>query len=715
MGRLWTLTGLLLSALMLGACTGADEPDEQREEPTTDDAAEPAPDEPSTTQVAQLSTAHVQDLWLFEDLAVIDTEGTREISNELFTWLESAVDEVVELPGGATLHIVDALDAGPLGPDEQPREDVDVVAGYLEFEDARALAILGSAHEGAPPIGYQDRLDIDVTALESVEAGDVLTYHLAFLQTLPTNDPEQETNSNGVEMLADRLEAGRYAYLGYRDDEGQMQPGYIEGELAPVVEGSHRARPPAKANDMVDGMGDALIGCQGLSCVGDWFRNFLPGGGGNSSLDSALCNGDLSDTCPPDDPDPPGGTCWYEPCGGANGDPYLMPYDGNIVNFHLVGEFLLTAGDDLEVQVRMEPASPRGLSWNTGVAIASDDRRLTVVYDDGEVVSRVDGEPVDADRLEATLREAGWAAWVLDDTRLQVTTDQGHTVTVLLRLGRNRFLDVYVDLDGETPGFVGLLGAAHPDEATGFVTRDGEELGREIADRSIRYDVFGDSWRISDDESLFDYAPGESTATFTDLDYPPADGIESDDLDRDDPEIARAEAVCRAAGVDNEPILSNCILDLWATGDLAVVRSALTAEHTRQVRDGEVDGSVYAPWSAHVSSELPDGAVEVDWVTTVRSLIDVHGLEVGDLLTVACPPAGDGRTDTRIWGTDVYWTNSPVCASAVHAGQASLDDGGSFEVEILDEVHHPDVEVEPRHGIDPDQWSRRASAFQITD
>jgi hypothetical protein len=716
-GRLSMFMGLMLSVLLLSACTDAEE---SREEPSAaPERAEPDTDvtehgEAAAVHDASLSTVHVQDLWLFEDVEVVASEGTRDVSSELFTWLESAVDEVVDLPGDATLHLVDALDAGLLGPDEQPREDVDVVGGYLEFEGARALAILGTSHEGAAPIGYQDHLDLDLTAVQGVEAGDVLTYRLAFLQAMPTGSPEEAAGLNGVEMLAERLEAGSYLYAGYRTDEGEVEPGYFEGELAAVVDGSDRARPPAKAHDMIDGMGDAVSDCQAFECIRDWFRNLGPDGGGGSSWDNALCNGNIGSTCPPNDPPTPDSICLYPPCGSTHGDPYLTPYDGGIVNFHLVGEFVLTAGDDLEVQVRMEPASPRGLAWNTGVAIGSDERRLTVVYDDGEVVSRVDGEPVAARGLEAALQDAGWTASVLDDTRLQVTTEQGHTVTVLLRLGNNRFLDAYVDLEGEPRGFVGLLGAAHPDEAPGFVSRDGEELGRQIANRSLRYGVLGESWRLSNEESLFDYAEGESTATFTDLDFPPEGGVESDELDRDDPEVARAEAICRAAGVDDEPILGHCILDLWATGDLAVVRSALTAERTRQVRDGEVDGEVFAPWSAwDVSRPLPDGAVEVDWVTTVRSLVQEFGLDVGDVLTVACPPAGDGRTDTRIWGTDVYWTTSPVCASAVHAGHATLDDGGSFEVEILEEVNHPDIEVEPRNGIDPDQWARQASGFQM--
>ncbi|GFZ92205.1 LCCL domain-containing protein [Nesterenkonia alkaliphila] len=730
--KYWSI--LLVAALILVSCGGPEpdaepplpapgaseeEAEHQPAEETEDDAVEEEPEakeEADTVSTVSGSAQHVQDLWLFQEITVVGAEDTGTIDDEIFAWLASEAEETVELPGGASFHVVEALDAQILAPDEVPREDVEVIAGWVEFEDAQALAVLGTVHEGAEHIGHQDHLDLDLTSVEGIRAGDVISYHLAFLQSLPAKEPDDEADLSGLEMLSHRLQAERYLYAGYRDDDGEIQPGTFSDQLAAVVSGSDRSRLPAKSHDMIEGMQDAVSDCSPIQCIVDWFRNFGPGGGGGSSWDNALCNGDIGTNCSP--PPPPNPSCRYPPCGSTHGDPYLASYHGGTVQFHLVGEFVLTSGDDLEVQVRMAPAYLDGLAFNTGVAIESEGRRVTIAFENGEAVSRVDGEPVASAALHSALEAAGWQASVIDDTYLQVITDQGHAVSVTLRnRSDHQYLDVYVDLADELPGFVGLLGGAHPDEPR-WMSRDGEEFGlRQVANRTTRYQEFGETWRITEDESLFDYPEGESTATYTDLSFPPSNSVEAEDLDREDPEVAHAEAVCRVAGIEAEPNLTYCILDYWATGDISVVLSAQTADRVRQVREGEVvDGAEFAPWSAWEHDALPDGAIEATWNTPVDSIRDQYGLEAGDRFEVTCPPEaeGEGRTNTRIWGTNIYWSRSPVCAAAVHAGLATLEEGGTFEVELLDNIAHRDIEVESRNGIDPRQWARSASGFQFT-
>ncbi|GAB3194091.1 LCCL domain-containing protein [Nesterenkonia suensis] len=704
-------SALLAAALVLVSCGGPDP-----------DSAETSPSAPAEDVHADVATAgvgsleHVQDLWLFQQVAVVGAAEAETLDEEIFAWLGSEATETVELPGGASFHRVGALDAQVLAPDDSPRDDVDVIAGYVEFEEAHALAMLGTVHDGAEHIGYQDHLDLDLTAVEGIRAGDIISYELAFLQTLPMANHEDEAGLSGLEMLSQRLEAERYLYAGYRDEQGDIRPGTFSQQLAAVVEGSDRPRLPAKSQDMIEGMGDAVSDCSVWECIVDWFENLGPGGGGGSSWDNALCNGNIGTDCAP--PPPPAPYCSAPPCSSTHGDPYLSSYHGGTVQFHLVGEFVLTSGDDLEVQVRMEPAYLDGLAFNTGVAIESDARRLTLVYEDEEIVSRIDGESVAGADLHAALEAAGWHASVLDDTYLQVTTDRGHTVSVSLRhRSDHQYLDVYIDLAEEVPGFVGLLGGAHADEP-GWMSRDGEEFSlRALGDRTTRYRDFGDTWRITDDESLFDYAEGESTATYTDLSFPASGSIEADDLDPEDPEIAQAEAVCRTAGIETQPHLSHCVLDLWATGDISVVLSARTADRVRHVNEGEADGEEFSPWSAWDHEEPPAGTIDASWNTSVREIRERYGFEEGDRFEVTCAPEAesDGRTNTRIWGTDVYWTTSPVCAAAVHAGQATLDEGGTFEVELLDDVRHQEIEPEPRHGIDPRQWVRTGSGFQFTE
>ncbi len=118
--------------------------------------------------------------------------------------------------------------------------------------------------------------------------------------------------------------------------------------------------------------------------------------------------------------------------------------------------------------------------------------------------------------------------------------------------------------------------------------------------------------------------------------------------------------------------------------------------------------------SAASDDGWPEGTIELDWRESLRGYTD-EGVGEGDRLTFWCPPAGDQNVDTRVFGTDVYWTNSPGCSTAVHAGVITFDEGGWFVVEVLEDVAHHEVEVAPRNDIEPRQWSRRATGFRVLD
>ena len=64
----------------------------------------------------------------------------------------------------------------------------------------------------------------------------------------------------------------------------------------------------------------------------------------------------------------------------------------------------------------------------------------------------------------------------------------------------------------------GLLGNADGNPLNDFHRRNGAPLPNARTLAQIR--VVADAWRIDQAESLFDYEPGQSTATFTDLAYP---------------------------------------------------------------------------------------------------------------------------------------------------------------------------------------------------
>ena len=83
------------------------------------------------------------------------------------------------------------------------------------------------------------------------------------------------------------------------------------------------------------------------------------------------------------------------------------------------------------------------------------------------------------------------------------------------------------------------------------------------------YPTFADSWRITQANSLFQYDAGKTTTTYTQKDFPK----EPISLTAD--QRAKAEGICRAAGVTDEPFLSGCIVDVGITGDASLASSSL--------------------------------------------------------------------------------------------------------------------------------------------
>ncbi|WP_041779865.1 hypothetical protein [Allocoleopsis franciscana] len=89
----------------------------------------------------------------------------------------------------------------------------------------------------------------------------------------------------------------------------------------------------------------------------------------------------------------------------------------------------------------------------------------------------------------------------------------------------------------------------------------------------VVYKEFGDSWRISQAESLFDYPPGKDTGTFTNRSFPNSYLSLNSLLP---PQIRKAEEICRQAGVESE-LMDGCIFDVGQTGDASFAKSAANA------------------------------------------------------------------------------------------------------------------------------------------
>src|SRR6185312_1829678 len=116
----------------------------------------------------------------------------------------------------------------------------------------------------------------------------------------------------------------------------------------------------------------------------------------------------------------------------------------------------------------------------------------------------------------------------------------------------------------------GMLGNFDGNPANDIAPHGGRALAQPPPFATL-YPAFADSWRVA--RSLFDYGPGQSTATFTDRAFPHSAAELADAAAR-----SAAEAICRNAGVFDLTTLQNCILDVGLTGQPAFASDAAAAQ-----------------------------------------------------------------------------------------------------------------------------------------
>jgi hypothetical protein len=121
--------------------------------------------------------------------------------------------------------------------------------------------------------------------------------------------------------------------------------------------------------------------------------------------------------------------------------------------------------------------------------------------------------------------------------------------------------------------------------------RNGPSLGPMPASLEDRYLVlykkFADSWRVTDETSLFVYEPGRSTKTFTDTDWPaekPPCRLKPE-FEVADVRILESMPLDKARGVCNavrlKDLHENCVFDVATTGDEIFAQGYVLAQELR--------------------------------------------------------------------------------------------------------------------------------------
>ena len=276
-------------------------------------------------------------------------------------------------------------------------------------------------------------------------------------------------------------------------------------------------------------------------------------------------------------PLPPCGT----PCGIIYGDPHILTYDKAYYDAQAVGEVIASKSttDDFEIQGRFAaPPNQRVVSVAVAVAMRVAGHRVAFYRTRTGFETRIDGSLITLAASPQQLPGGGTVGTYGTDNSAAVTWPDG-SLAIVSAVGvfpeYYRFLVEVTPSPSRLGNLVGLLASVNGNPDDDLVTRAGQPIPLPDPPFATFYGTYINSWRVSMAETLFDYGPGETTDTFTDLTFP------DEPVTRQTLPVAartRATNVCAQFGLVTPQINDACVVDVGITSDADFATESAAAQ-----------------------------------------------------------------------------------------------------------------------------------------
>lgn len=298
--------------------------------------------------------------------------------------------------------------------------------------------------------------------------------------------------------------------------------------------------------------------------------------------------------------------------GKSYGDPHMRTYDGYTYDLMSVGEFVLTkaANSNFEIQTRQTSTNGR-ISLNSAVAMNVNSDRVCI-YTQGfpdaftTIPLRVNGDPLDLKVYESFALLNGGVIRRESNQSYRISWPTGEQALVKFFGSQSRlYMNVLpqVFAAGNHGMYLGLLGNADGIPSNDLTSKFGQQtsLGRHFyslntinngqsVSRTAQKDEakfnksiinnFGESWRVSSYNSLFDYAYGKNTYSFKQ--NTKAKNVATlANLPEND--VKAAKKACEEAGITDTDVLRGCTLDVAASGDLELAKAIADVENDEDI------------------------------------------------------------------------------------------------------------------------------------